>query len=218
MTIHTAKGLEFDVVTLIGLEDGVFPHLRSLAEPDELEEERRLAYVAITRARRRLHVTNAWSRSLWGSTQYNPVSRFVKEIPSSLVTIAAGSRGAGSGRADDDRVRVWGAGNGSGLGSDSGAGRLGSASGAGGLGQSVRDRVVEAALRSGRGVGPTRASGAAPLDVKAGDDVVHGKWGEGVVLEVDTARGEAVIRFPGVGDKQLDLSIAPLKKDTPAAG
>ncbi len=203
MTIHTAKGLEFDVVTIIGLEDGVFPHLRSLAEPDELEEERRLAYVAITRARRRLHVTNAWSRSLWGSTQYNPPSRFVKEIPARLVTVAHGSRGAGSGRDDDDRVRVWGAGNGSGLGSASGAGRLG---------QSVRDRVVEAALRSGRGLGPTRASGAAPLSVKAGDDVVHGKWGEGVVLDVDGRRGEAMIRFPGVGDKLLDLSIAPLKR------
>ena len=199
MTIHTAKGLEFDVVTIIGLEDGVFPHLRSLAEPDELEEERRLAYVAITRARRRLQVTNAWSRSLWGSTQYNPVSRFVKEIPSGLVTIAAGSRGAGSGRADDDRVKVWGAGNGTGLGSS-------------GLGQSVRDRVVEAALRSGRGLGPTRAAGGAPLAVKPGDDVVHGKWGEGVVLDVDQGRGEAMIRFPGLGDKLLDLAIAPLKK------
>ena len=193
MTIHTAKGLEFDVVTVIGLEDGVFPHLRSLADPDELEEERRLAYVAITRARRRLHLTNAWSRSLWGSAQYNPVSRFVKEIPAGLVTTAAGSRVAG-GQGGDDRVRVWGAGNGT------------------GLGQSVRDRVVEAALRSGRGLGPTRSAGGAPLEVKPGDDVVHGKWGEGVVLEVNAQRGEAVIRFPGVGDKQLDLSIAPLKK------
>ena len=194
MTIHTAKGLEFDIVTVIGLEDGVFPHLRSLAEPDELEEERRLAYVAITRARRRLHLTNAWSRSLWGSAQYNPVSRFVKEIPAGLVTVASGSRMAGGGRGDGEKVRVWGAGNGS------------------GLGLSVRDRVVEAALRSGRGLGPTRAAGGPPLDVKRGDDVVHGKWGEGVVLEVNTARGEAMIRFPGVGDKQLDLSIAPLKK------
>jgi len=194
MTIHTAKGLEFDVVTIIGLEDGAFPHLRSLAEPDELEEERRLAYVAITRARRRLHLTSAWSRNMWGTTQYNPVSRFVKEIPAGLVTVAAGSRGAGSGRSEDDRVRVWGAGNGT------------------GLGQSVRDRVVEAALRSGRGIGPTRSAGGAPLEVKAGDDVVHGKWGEGVVIEVDARRGEAMIRFPGVGDKLLDLAIAPLKK------
>ena len=197
MTIHTAKGLEFDVVTVIGLEDGVFPHLRSQADPDELEEERRLAYVAITRARRRLNLTNAWSRSLWGSPQYNPVSRFVKEIPTNLVTMAPGSRLAGGGRGDgdDDKVRVWGAGNGT------------------GIGQSVRDRVVEAALRSGRGLGPTRAAGGTPLDVKPGDDVVHAKWGEGVVIETNPGRGEAMIRFPGVGDKLLDLAIAPLKKD-----
>ncbi|PZR97024.1 MAG: ATP-dependent DNA helicase PcrA, partial [Candidatus Nephthysia bennettiae] len=75
MTLHTAKGLEFDGVFMIGLEDGVFPHLRSLGEPDELEEERRLCYVGITRARRRLHLSNAWSRMLFGSTQYNPPSR-----------------------------------------------------------------------------------------------------------------------------------------------
>ena len=81
MTLHTAKGLEFPVVFLIGMEDGVFPHLRSLGEPDELEEERRLAYVGITRARERLYLTHAWSRTLFGSTQYNPPSRFLDEIP-----------------------------------------------------------------------------------------------------------------------------------------
>ena len=72
MTLHSAKGLEFPVVFLIGLEDGVFPHLRSISEPDELEEERRLAYVGITRARERLYLTHAWSRTLFGGTQYNP--------------------------------------------------------------------------------------------------------------------------------------------------
>ena len=81
MTLHTAKGLEFPDVFLIGLEDGVFPHLRSLGEPEELEEERRLCYVGITRARERLYLSHAWSRSLFGSTQYNPPSRFLKEIP-----------------------------------------------------------------------------------------------------------------------------------------
>ena len=81
MTLHSAKGLEFPVVFLIGLEDGVFPHLRSLTEPDQLEEERRLAYVGITRARRRLYLTHAWSRTLFGGTQYNPPSRFLDEIP-----------------------------------------------------------------------------------------------------------------------------------------
>ena len=85
MTLHSAKGLEFPVVFLIGAEEGVFPHTRALTEPDELEEERRLAYVGITRARERLYVTHAWSRSLFGSTQYNPPSRFLEEIPGELV-------------------------------------------------------------------------------------------------------------------------------------
>ena len=85
MTLHSAKGLEFPVVFLIGAEEGVFPHSRALTEPDELEEERRLAYVGITRARERLYVTHAWSRSLFGSTQYNPPSRFLEEIPGELV-------------------------------------------------------------------------------------------------------------------------------------
>src|SRR3977135_2835409 len=82
MTLHAAKGLEFPSVFLIGMEDGVFPHLRSLGEPAELEEERRLAYVGITRARERLYLTNTWSRMLYGSTQYNPPRRFLDEIPS----------------------------------------------------------------------------------------------------------------------------------------
>ena len=85
MTLHNAKGLEFPVVFIIGLEDGVFPHMRSLGDPEELEEERRLAYVGLTRAERRLYVSSAWSRMLWGGTQFNPPSRFLKEIPEGLV-------------------------------------------------------------------------------------------------------------------------------------
>src|SRR5205814_8419577 len=92
MTLHTAKGLEYPAVFMIGLEDGVFPHLRALGEPHELEEERRLCYVGITRARERLYLTNAWCRTLWGSTQYNPPSRFLKEIPDTLTVIAEGGR------------------------------------------------------------------------------------------------------------------------------
>ncbi|HJS27054.1 MAG TPA: 3'-5' exonuclease, partial [Actinomycetota bacterium] len=85
MTLHNAKGLEFPVVFIIGLEDGVFPHYRSMGEPAELEEERRLMYVGVTRARQRLYLTHAWSRMLFGSTSYNPPSRFLGEIPSELV-------------------------------------------------------------------------------------------------------------------------------------
>jgi DNA helicase-2/ATP-dependent DNA helicase PcrA len=85
MTLHTAKGLEFPVVFLTGLEDGVFPHMRSLSEPRELEEERRLAYVGITRARQRLYLTRSMQRSTWGAPSYNPPSRFLEEVPEGLI-------------------------------------------------------------------------------------------------------------------------------------
>jgi len=85
MTLHTAKGLEFPVVFLTGMEDGTFPHMRSLGDPKELEEERRLAYVGITRARERLHLSRAGVRSAWGAPQYHPASRFLDEIPPELI-------------------------------------------------------------------------------------------------------------------------------------
>ncbi|MBE1565507.1 DNA helicase PcrA [Nonomuraea africana] len=85
MTLHTAKGLEFPVVFLTAMEDGVFPHIRSLGEPKELEEERRLAYVGITRAEKRLYLTRAAVRSSWGSPSFNPASRFVNEVPAKLI-------------------------------------------------------------------------------------------------------------------------------------
>ena len=88
MTLHNAKGLEFPVVFMVGLEEGVFPHIRSLGDPDQLEEERRLCYVGITRARERLYLLHAWSRSLWGGLNYNPASRFLGEIPGELVARA----------------------------------------------------------------------------------------------------------------------------------
>src|SRR5205085_6109001 len=112
MTLHTAKGLEFPAVFMIGMEDGVFPHVRSLTEPDELEEERRLCYVGITRAQRRLALTNAWSRQLFGSTHYNPPSRFLKEIPEELMAQtgagrkSSGGASAGSWRTSQSRDRI----------------------------------------------------------------------------------------------------------------
>src|SRR5688572_734461 len=174
MTLHTAKGLEFPAVFMIGLEDGIFPHLRSLGEPDELEEERRLCYVGITRARERLYLSHAWCRTLWGSTQYNPPSRFLKEIPEELTHVAEGGRMGGGRRSAEEHRRD----------------------------------VVDAAMRSGRGATPARTTGAEELGLRVGDDVVHGKWGEGVVLEVIGTgdRAEAVVRFPGVGEKRLLLA------------
>ncbi len=89
MTLHTAKGLEFPAVFIVGMEDGVFPHMRSLGDPEELEEERRLAYVGITRAQDRLYLTSAWQRMLFGGSNYNPPSRFLQEVPDGLLERAA---------------------------------------------------------------------------------------------------------------------------------
>jgi len=97
MTLHTAKGLEYPVVFLTGLEDGIFPHVRSLGDPEELEEERRLCYVGITRARERLYLCHAWSRTLFGSTGYYPPSRFLSEIPEELVHAIGDGHGRGRG-------------------------------------------------------------------------------------------------------------------------
>ncbi len=85
MTVHNAKGLEFPVVFMTGMEEGIFPHIRSLGDPHSLEEERRLCYVGMTRARERLYLTCAWQRSLWGGSSYNPPSRFLSELPEELV-------------------------------------------------------------------------------------------------------------------------------------
>jgi DNA helicase-2/ATP-dependent DNA helicase PcrA len=195
MTLHAAKGLEFPNVFILGMEDGVFPHLRALGEPAELEEERRLCYVGITRARQRLYLTNAWSRTLFGSTQYNPPSRFLDEIPGELLKLAEGSR--------DGRRRRGGGGGDWGW---SGTQRTP------GMG---RDRIVDSALAARdepvRTPGPT---GAEQMGIRAGDDVRHARWGDGVVLDVigDGERAEAVIRFPSVGEKRLLLSWAPLEK------
>ncbi|MBB2945487.1 DNA helicase-2/ATP-dependent DNA helicase PcrA [Actinoplanes lutulentus] len=117
MTLHTAKGLEFPVVFLTGLEDGVFPHMRALGDNSELEEERRLAYVGITRARQRLYLSRAVTRSAWGQPQYNPPSRFTDEMPPELLrwertggsyTSWSGTGGGVGGRAGGDRQRGGG--------------------------------------------------------------------------------------------------------------
>ena len=85
MTLHTAKGLEFDTVFLTGFEDGVFPHQRALADATELQEERRLAYVGVTRARKRLYLSRAIVRAAWGAPQHNPPSRFLADVPDRLI-------------------------------------------------------------------------------------------------------------------------------------
>jgi DNA helicase II / ATP-dependent DNA helicase PcrA len=253
MTLHTAKGLEFPVVFLLGMEDGVFPHIRSLGEPEELEEERRLAYVGITRARERLYLTHTWARMLFGSTQYNPMSRFIGEIPDELIQVkgdrARGGQMSGSGRSwqeRDERGRrsqLWDRGAGrfgpGGAGGPGSANRSDDNSDGGGWGDpddeptgraygsggamsradQHREDVVEAALRSGRAAKrgdapPSATTGAEELGLAKGDDVVHAKYGVGTITELlgTGDKTQAVVRFPGLGEKQFLLAWTPLKK------
>ena len=211
MTMHAAKGLEFPAVFIVGMEDGVFPHLRALGDPDELAEERRLAYVGITRARERLFLSHAWSRMLHGQTQYNPPSRFLDEIPPDLMVEAEGSRRAGSragGGGGDRRSQTESSG-----GSDWFDPVPPRHGGPGGSGAEPDGLVF------GSGSGPPRDPGpsstmAHELGLKVGDDVVHRAWGDGLVLSVsgEGDRAEAVVRFAGRGDKRLLLAWAPLER------
>ena len=211
MTLHSAKGLEFPAVFLIGVEEGIFPHIRALTEPTEMEEERRLAYVGITRAMDRLHMSHAWSRQLFGSTQYNPPSRFFDEIPEGLVE----STGNVTGRSTYGR-QSYRASGGRDAGGDPPPYRRRSRDinedvlERGDRSERHRDRVVEAALRS-RGPDPSNSQS---LGLHIGDDVEHPSFGAGVVIGVSgTGEGaEAVINFGGVGTKHLALAWAPLKK------
>ena len=211
MTLHSAKGLEYPIVFLIGLEDGIFPHLRTLTEPAQLEEERRLAYVGITRAMDRLHLTHAWSRTLFGGTQYNPPSRFLDEIPPELVEEIGGRQrasrggrtysGGGTERAGR-RAGGWSEPEGRTFGRGDRQERM----------EAGRDRIVENALAARDAPAPT--SGAEALGLKVGDDVHHATFGDGVILDIEGAgdKAEATIRFVDVGEKRLLLSWSPLEK------
>ncbi|MEU3572649.1 DNA helicase PcrA [Kitasatospora sp. NPDC036755] len=196
MTLHTAKGLEFPVVFLTGMEDGIFPHMRALNQVKELEEERRLAYVGLTRARERLYLTRSVLRSAWGQPAYNPASRFLEEIPETLVewkrTGAAQApvqRGYSSGSS-------WGK-------SSSGGGSSRSSSSASpkaGWGQSAR--------RGGRMVEREAVS------LAVGDRVTHDSFGLGTVVAVTGVgdRAQATVDFGTDGRKQLLLRYAPVEK------
>jgi DNA helicase-2/ATP-dependent DNA helicase PcrA len=195
MTMHIAKGLEFPAVFLVGMEDGVFPHLRSLGDPVELEEERRLCYVGITRAERHLYVSHAWNRMLFGSSSSNIPSRFLNEIPSELLRDVVG---------DQAGPRF--------------GGRFPSTDDGGTPGRSVfgrgEARPTGAFDATGRRRRAPASSGAELLGLVPGDRVVHGKWGEGTVLEASGtgADAEAVVEFASVGRKKLLLTMAPLKR------
>ena len=206
MTLHSAKGLEFPAVFIVGVEEGVFPHNRALTEPDEMEEERRLAYVGITRAMQRLFISHAWSRMLFGNTQYNPPSRFLDEIPAELVdqqgnVSGRSSYGRQSYRSRDDNAY-----------GDPPPYRRRERPGADQVAHDAhRDRIVESAIRAGNSPQPSNSQ---DLGLKVGDDVAHPSFGEGVIIDISGSgdKAEAVINFAGVGQKHLALAWAPLKK------
>ena len=192
MTLHTAKGLEFPVVFLTGLEDGVFPHARSLGDQPELEEERRLAYVGLTRAEQRLYVSRAVVRSAWGAPSHNPASRFIDEMPIDLVdwrrTEAAQTQWGRPDLASGSRAR---------LGAPTAAGRRNFSSAA---------ARADAAAKSR----PTRDIPS--LD--PGDRVVHDSFGMGTVVALEGVADKTVasIDFGSEGVKRLLLRYAPVEK------
>ncbi|HET6498129.1 MAG TPA: UvrD-helicase domain-containing protein [Coriobacteriia bacterium] len=185
MTVHTAKGLEYPVVFIVGLEDSIFPHANSMFDESGLEEERRLAYVGITRARERLYLTHAHTRSLFGATQHNPPSRFIREIPEEHIV------GAGLGS-----VGVTGTGF-----TRRGAASRGSLQGVGGHGGGGR------VFGSGQ---PRQPVSAEEREVfEAGARVEHRVFGLGVVVDVDGDR--LTVAFDSAGTRKLLAGFAPLR-------
>ena len=189
MTVHSAKGLEFDAVFITGIEEGLFPHEQSLSDADGVEEERRLMYVAITRARRRLYLSFSQTRMLHGQTRYNVKSRFFDELPeATLKWITPRSQGFGSGYAREYQ-QAWQ--RGSGLSGIVGAGR-----------------VVPPPPPPPFAV----ASTPGQQGLRVGQTVFHTKFGEGVVgvLEGRGADARAQVYFGRHGSKWLALAIAKL--------
>jgi len=200
MTLHTAKGLEFPVVFLTGMEHGLFPHQRSATDPKELAEERRLAYVGLTRARKRLYLTRSEVRSMWGQSQYNPASQFIEEIPSELVEW----KREGTSR----QVGGWG---GSSLGGNRYGGSYwgaGASRGAAASPTAGFDADVPAAVARNR-VQPQKEV----IAVVVGDKVNHTSFGNGTVIGVEGTGDKTVAKVTfDVGEKRLLLRYAPLTK------
>ncbi|GGZ90331.1 DNA helicase PcrA [Streptomyces echinoruber] len=185
MTLHTAKGLEFPVVFLTGMEDGVFPHLRALGQTKELEEERRLAYVGITRARERLYLTRSVMRSAWGQPSYNPPSRFLEEIPPVHV----------------DWKRT-------------GASAPAASGPMSGVAASLSSSRSRSSASGASGFATRRATEKPVVSLAVGDRVTHDQFGLGTVVAVKGtgANAEATIDFGDEKPKRLLLRYAPVEK------
>lgn len=196
MTLHTAKGLEFPVVFLTGMEHGLFPHSRSATDPKELAEERRLAYVGLTRARKRLYLTRSEVRSLWGQSQYNPPSQFIDEVPAELIEWKREGTARVAPPAGDFGTSRY-------SGSSWGAG-----SAVGGRDSGILPPSISARTAAGR-VQPQKEV----ISVSVGDKVNHTSFGDGTVLEVTGVGDKTVakVRF-SIGEKRLLLRYAPVVK------
>jgi DNA helicase-2/ATP-dependent DNA helicase PcrA len=189
MTVHSSKGLEFDCVFITGMEEGLFPHENSMSDREGLEEERRLMYVAITRARKRLYLSHSQTRMLHGQTRYNLKSRFFDELPEvALKYLTPKQPPAGA-------ARSWGAT----FAPNSGAGYAHS-TGAGGQFDSYSAVQKEVPRKE------------EPTGLRKGQKVFHAKFGEGTVLTLEGAGDDAraQINFPRHGTKWLALSVAKL--------
>ena len=186
MTLHTAKGLEFDTVFLAGLEDGIFPHQRSVADRVELEEERRLAYVGLTRARKRLYLSRAIVRSAWGAPQHNPPSRFLAEIPSDLIDWRRTEEASTNWRSASASSAEW---------------------------ERAKDKATTA-WRNTVGFGTTLPKKKEIPSLEAGDRVLHSVFGMGSVVATSGAgeTAKADVDFGSAGVKRLSLRHAPLEK------
>ncbi len=192
MTVHSAKGLEFDCVFITGLEEGLFPHENSMSDVGGLEEERRLMYVAITRARKRLYLTYSQTRMLHGQTRYHVKSRFLDELPDgALKWLTPRNQGFGSGYAREYQ-EAWA--RGSGLGSVVGVGRV--------------EAVVPPSIEARRSVAATPSGPS----FRIGQSVFHTKFGEGVILTLEGHGNDAraQVNFGRHGAKWLALAVAKL--------
>ena len=223
MTLHTAKGLEFPVVFVTGWEDGTFPHLRSLSDPDQLAEERRLAYVGLTRARRRLYISRAAVRTAWGAPNEFPASRFLDDVPDELVDWR---------RRESSMAALRSGGSGWGGGASAWGGRRSGGYGSGGY--VSRDTIDDdGGTVIGAGRGPVRAggssasrppraptgssspkAGAAIPALEVGDRVTHDSYGLGRVVALEGAGPNAVAKvdFGAQGTKRLLLRYSPVTR------
>ncbi|MCC9691382.1 DNA helicase PcrA, partial [Streptococcus agalactiae] len=195
MTLHAAKGLEFPVVFLIGMEEGVFPLSRAIEDADELEEERRLAYVGITRAEQILFLTNANTRTLFGKTSYNRPTRFIREIDDELIQYQGLARPVNSSfgvKYSKEQPTQFGQGM--------------------SLQQALQARKSNSQPQVTAQLQALNTNNSHETSWEIGDVATHKKWGDGTVLEVSGSgkTQELKINFPGIGLKKLLASVAPI--------